>query len=314
MVSVGCGEKQANSAPAPVATTANEPTSPKANTPVDSPASSPESPAAPVVSTERVTNRPANTKGKVLIAEYHHISNGKGDMYRSPKEFRQDLERLHKMGFRPLTVSQYLEDKMPLPPGASPVVFTFDDSNPSQFQLRPDGSVDPNCAIGIWQDFAKSHPDFPIRATFYVLPDVMWGQPQMVEKKVAMLREMGCELGNHTVTHPQLKRLSDEKVKFEIGSATERLEKFGEKLPVSLALPFGISPKNKSLLKGFDYNGKRVTLSAVMLVGADPAPAPTDPKLNRMAIPRIQAYNGPMSLDHWLKQVEKGAVKVYVQP
>jgi hypothetical protein len=261
-----------------------------------------------------VTNRPANTKGRVFVVEYHHIQAKKGDMYRSPKEFRQDLERLYKLGFRPCTVSQYLDDKMDMPPGATPAVFTFDDSNPSQLQLRPDGSVDPNCGVGIWMDFAKEHPDFPVRATFYVLPDVMWGQPKMLDKKLAVLKELGCEMGSHTVTHPILRKLSDEKVKEEFAGAIDHLEKLGVPQPVSLALPFGVSPKNKALTHEFDYKGKHYTMKAAFLVGAEPAPAPTDPKLDRYRIPRIQAYNGVCSLNEWLDKLEKGQVKPYVAP
>lgn len=262
---------------------------------------------------QRATDRKPNPNGKVFVVEYHHIDTGKGEMYRSPEEFKGDLERLYKLGFRPCTVSQYLDDKMEMPPGATPAVFTFDDSNPSQLQMNEDGTVKPDCAVGIWMEFAKTHPDFPVRATFYVLP-VMFGQPKLREKKLALLRELGCELGNHTVNHLKLKRLSDEKVKQELAVATDDLEKMGEKLPVSIALPYGMSPKNRALLKGFDYKGKKYTFKAVFLVGSNPAPAPTDPKLDRFRIPRIQAYNGELSLTKWLDQYEKGHVKVYVAP
>ena len=261
----------------------------------------------------RVTDRAANPDGQVLVVEYHHIAQGKGDMFRTPQEFRKDLERLHKMGFRPVTVTDYLDNRFPIPPGSSPAVFTFDDSNPSQFQLRDDGTVDPNCAIGIWQAFAKEHPDFPVRATFYVLPDVMWAQPKWREKKVEMLKEMGCELGSHTVSHPILKRLSDEKVKQELAGAIDHLEKMGTPSPVSIALPFGVSPKNKALLEKFSHAGKTYEMKAAFLVGANPAPSPTSPKLNRYRIPRIQAYNGPYGLPYWLDEVAKGNVKVWVQ-
>ncbi len=271
------------------------------------------SPKAGTVSTKKATNRPANLKGRVFIAEYHHIRDGKGAMFRTTSEFRSDLERFYRDGFRPVTVSQYLSNQMPLPPGASPMVFTFDDANPSQIRLLDDGSLDPKCAIGIWQKFAESHPDFPVRATFYVLPDVMWGQKKWVPKKIELLHSLGCELADHTITHHILSKLSDEKVKWEIGEAAQRLEGFGEKPPYSLAFPYGISPRNKELAKGFDYKGKRIELKAALLVGAEPARAPTDPKLNRYRIPRIQACKGPFGIDYWLDELEQGKVKPYVQ-
>lgn len=269
----------------------------------------PPKPAPPA----RVSNRPANPDGQVFIVEYHHVAEGKGDMFRSPADFRKDLERLHKLGFRPCTVSDYLKGEFPIPPGASPAVFTFDDSNPSQLQLLPDGTVDPTCAVGIWQAFAAEHPDFPVRATFYVLPDVMFGQPKMRTAKLELLSKLGCELGSHTMSHPILKRLSEDKVKEELSGAIDRLEAMGESSPVSIALPFGISPRNAELLRGFERKGKRYEMKAALLVGANPAPSPTNPKLNRYRIPRIQAYPGPYGLDYWLKELDKGNVKLYIQ-
>lgn len=262
----------------------------------------------------RASARPANRNGKVFILEYHHVGAGKGDMFRSAADFRGDLERLYRDGFRPCTVSAYLNDKLDLPGGASPAVFTFDDAIPTQLRLLPDENVDPSCAVGIWMAFAKKHPDFPVHATFYVLPDVMWGQPKLLKSKVALLSRLGCELANHTVTHPKLKRLSDDQVKAEIAVADDDLAKLGVTLPVSIALPYGISPKNRQLLEDFDYKGKHYHQTAALLVGAGPAPAPTDPKLNRYRIPRIQAVGGPFGLDYWLDAFEKGSVKVYVAP
>ncbi|HWD40777.1 MAG TPA: polysaccharide deacetylase family protein [Fimbriimonas sp.] len=269
---------------------------------------------SPAVSTQRVSDRPGNTKGKVFVVEYHHIEDRKGDMFRTPDDFRADLERYYKDGFRPVNVSDYLDDKMPVPPGASPMVFTFDDSIESQYKILPDGKVDPNCAIGIWQEFAAKHPDFPVRATFFVLPDVMWGQKKLVAQKVETLHSLGCELANHTVTHPKLKRLSDEKVEWEFGKAAEDLEKLGEKGPYSLAFPYGISPRNKSLVPSFDFDGRHFENKAAFLVGAEPAPSPEDPKLNKYRIPRIQAVAGPSGTEDWLKQFEAGKIKVYVKP
>ncbi|RYG30702.1 hypothetical protein EON81_24440 [bacterium] len=292
---VGCSSK----APAPAE---EKPTSPTNRT-----TKTTEKPTPPIPR-KRVSDRPSNHEGTVFVAEWHHIETGKTTMHRSPAAFKKDLERLYDAGFRPVTATEYLTGKMDLPPGATPVVMTFDDSNPSQFQLKEDGTVDPECGIGIWKAFAETHPDFPVHGTFYVLPDVMWGQPKSVKKKIAMLEEMGSELANHTVSHPILRKLSDDRAKAEIVDANARLRKFGVKGPISLALPFGVSPKNKGIVKGLIQKGE---LSAAFLVGANPAPAPG--KISYPAVPRIQAYDGPYGLPEWLDKLEKGQVKVYVE-
>ncbi len=258
-----------------------------------------------------VSNRPPNHKGEVLIVEYHKIAKQEARWDRSEARFRADLERFYSMGFRPITLRDYVENKIELGPGASPIAVTFDDANPTQFRLMPDGGVDPSCAVGIWQEFAAKHPDFPVKATFFVLPDVMWGQGKLADKKLVMLKAWGCELGSHTMTHPKLSRLSDDKVKGELAGAIDFLATKGIQMPVSLALPYGISPKNANLLRAFDYKGKQYRMAAAVLVGSNPAPAPGTGDAYR--IPRIQGIEGDQGITFWLDKVAKGAVKPYVQ-
>lgn len=235
-------------------------------------------------------------------------------MDRSPKQFLADLERLERLGFRPVRLKEYLDGKMTLPPGASPVVFTFDDSYESQIRFKPGGALDPTCGLGIWQGFAKKHPDFPLSATFFVLPDVMFGPRAELLAKLKLLRELGCDLGSHTASHLSLRTMPDERVKRELGEAALRLDKFGEKPPYVLAYPLGITPKNKGLVESFSYKERPIAHRAALLVGSNPAPPPGDPKLNMYRIPRIQAAEGYMGLTYWLDLVKKGAYKPYVQP
>lgn len=302
-ITAGCGRREdaakTSSPTASATSTASTPTPPPASVPVVK---------------KRVTDRPANLKGGVPIIMYHHILDRKGRMFRTRKQFRGDLEYMYKLGFRPVTFSEYLNNKMDLPPGASPIVLTFDDSNPSQLQLRKDGSVDPDCAVGIWEDFAKDHPDFPVHGTFYVLPNTMWLQPEMLQKKLQIIRDLGSELGNHTLTHPVLRSLKKDRAEREIAVATDDLVKMGVPLPISLALPYGVGPRDRSILKGFTYNGKKYAPSATLLVGAGPAPAPTDPKLRKTGVPRILAYDGDLGVTYWLKMVEKKKMHPYVAP
>ncbi len=261
-----------------------------------------------------VSNRPGNLNGVVFVAEYHHFKAGKGEMFRTVKQFRADLDTYYKLGFRPVLASEYLANKMPLPKGASPIILSFDDSTPTQLQLKPDGTVDPDCAIGIWQEFAKTHPDFPVHGTFFILPDQLWSHGRRDPRKARLLLGLGSELANHTMTHPILRKLSDEKVKAEVGTANERLAELGQSLPVSLALPFGVSPKNPSILRAFDWQGKHMESTGVFLNGAEPARSPNDPKFNRYRIPRILATTVPYGMDFWIKRAESGAIKLFVQP
>jgi peptidoglycan/xylan/chitin deacetylase (PgdA/CDA1 family) len=261
----------------------------------------------------RVTDRPPNLKGSVLILEYHKISKSEARWDRSIERFRGDLKRLHRMGFRPVTLRSYLDGTSDLPPGASPVIFTFDDSHSSQFRVLADGSIDPDCAVGIWQAFAKEHPDFPVRATFFVLPPTPWGQPGALDFKLSKLREWGCEIGSHTLTHRNLAKLSNEDVAKELAGSQRWIRSLGFHA-FAVALPFGVSPRKKSLLEHCEWNGSRWGYSAAMLVGAGPAPAPGSVTLDAMRLPRIQSIEGDYGITYWLDRIESGSTAVYVQP
>lgn len=277
----------------------------------EGPVETPEQPKA--VKKVRVTNRPANTRGGVFIVEYHKIAKEEARWDRSIKKFRSDLERLYKMGFRPVTLGEYVANKLDLAPGASPVVITFDDSQISQFKLRSDGTIDPDCAVGIWRDFEKDHPDFPVKATFFVLPPVPWGQKDELGKKLAYLKEWGSELGSHTMSHRQLSKLSDAEVMKELAGAQDFVASLGFPCD-AIALPYGISPKNAALLSSFSTGGRTYKHKAALLVGANPAPSPEAENLNPMRLPRIQGIEGDYGITYWLDRVIAGDVSVYVAP
>lgn len=278
-------------------------------------ATSPEASRAPEPKPppKRVSDRPANLDGVVPILQYHRVVPSAGRYDRTPEDFKNDLQRVYELGFRPVTLMSYLDNKMDLAPGASPVVVTFDDSSISQFRMLENGSIDPLCAVGIWLDFAKDHPDFPLIATFYIMPNPFFGQPKFAERKAQLLKEWGCEIGNHTLTHPDLSRMSDDDAKKEIAGVIDFAQKYGFSVN-SIALPMGIFPKNRDLVREFAYNGKTYRMRAAMLVGANPAPSPTSEKLDPYRLPRIQAVEGSHGITYWLDKIERGEVKPYVAP
>jgi len=262
----------------------------------------------------RVSDRKPNMKGDVLVLMYHKFAVKETRYDRSFDHFGHDLERLYEMGFRPVTMSEYLADDMPLRPGSSPVVITMDDAAASQFQLQSDGSLAPDCAVGIWQNFAATHPDFPVRATFYVLPGVMWGQKEWVKQKVDLLKEWGSELGSHTWDHPSLRRLTDAQVKDEIAKSLDYLrEKFGYET-VSFAYPYGIYPKNMELLDGFYLKGRTYQMTGAVTCNTDLAPSPSADGFKPFKVNRVEAEEGELGVDWWLDTIAKGRRTVYVAP
>ena len=119
-------------------------------------------------------NAAANLQGRIPVLEYHVISGDKNSLYtRTAASYRADMEEAYKRGYRPITIAQMLDkDFRDVPAGMSPVVFVFDDASDSQFRyLENNGAltIDPTSAVGIWLDFAKTHPGWKNRGTFCML-------------------------------------------------------------------------------------------------------------------------------------------------
>ncbi len=246
--------------------------------------------------------------GDVLVLMYHRTGPEEKRMVRSRKNFANDLARLYKAGYRPVTLDEYTSNTMDIPRGASPVVMSFDDSDPSQLTMLKDGTVDPKCMVGIWMAFHKKHKDFPVKGTFFVLPNGPFGQSKMQAKKLGLLRSLGCEIGSHTA----LKKLPDEAVCKELGASYEFIKKLGF-VGRSMATPYGIAPKNRKLLETWTYNGKSYRYANICLAGSSPAPSPLSKSFDRRRIPRVQAYNGTLGITYWLNREGKD-FKPYVQP
>ena len=259
---------------------------------------------------QRVTDRPGNTDGVVPIFMYHRITDNGGKYDRTPEGFRSDLQGLHDLGFRPVTLGQYVDNTMELPPGASPVVLTFDDSHPTQIRFTKEGKINPDSAIGIWMSFAEAHQDFPVRGTFFVLKSGFLGRHGDGYK---WLLKNGCEVESHTVSHDRLDKMNSSEVKKELAESHEFLIGLGAR-PRFLSYPFGIRPANRDLTKQFELNGKTYKHDAAVMVGAGPAPSPNDPDRDLYRLPRIQAGDAKLCSTEWLNKVEAGEVQPYVQP
>ncbi len=271
-------------------------------------AAAPASPSPTIaVKAKPVTTRPPNEAGLIPILEYHRITPKPSPYDRSAAQFRGDLERLYREGYRPIALQDLLDKKIDLPQGASPVVLTFDDADVSQFRYRPDGTIDPDCAVAILEEFSRKHADWPVRATFFVLPDSAFGPAKERTKKFRYLREtLGCEIGNHTVTHRSLRSLSDEAAQHEIGEAVQKIQAILPGTSVdTIALPMGISPKDRTLLAKGTFAGRAYSNKAVLLVGANPSPSPHSKEFAPLRLPRIQAVEGDSGITDWLNRLQK---------
>jgi hypothetical protein len=263
---------------------------------------------------------PRNATGKIPVLEYHVIGGEKNSLYtRTVASFRADLEDVYRRGYRPITIAQMLDKNFSdVPEGMSPVVFVFDDASPEQFRyIEQNGqlTIDPTSAVGIWLDFAKTHPGWKNRATFCMLNGGASGhnffgdgekfQGQKKEwrfAKVKWLADQGFELCDHTLWHMKLSKYPDAAVQEQIARNAMGIDSAvpGYKIR-TMALPYGLWPKNRPLAwqgswtnpkTGQTYNYK---FDAVLEVAGGPAKSPYDSAFNPRSINRIEAIGNDIS-------------------
>ena len=91
---------------------------------------------------ENAATRAPNEMGRVPIIEWHQIVGADGSYKVSRERFKAELTELHTRGYVPISLGEYLDKKIDLPAGKSPVLFTFDDASPSQFSyVERNGSL-----------------------------------------------------------------------------------------------------------------------------------------------------------------------------
>ena len=299
LLSLGCGEagspSHASAAPRRDAAT------PRAES--DTPAV----PAAVPVATP-------NQLGRIPVLEYHVIGGDKDALYtRTAAHYRADLEDAYRLGYRPITIAQMLDKNFSdVPSGMSPVVVVFDDASQSQFRyVERNGQleIDPRSAIGIWLDFAKSHPGWKNRAVFCLLNGAAAGHNFFGDgpkwdgqkgawrfKKVKWLADNGFELCDHTLWHAMLNKYPDAVVQEQIARNQMGIDSAvpGYKIR-TMALPYGLWPKNRSLAWQGTWTDPKTGqahpyhFEAVLEVSGGPVRSPYDPQFNPHSITRVQA-------------------------
>lgn len=310
LLTAGCRTSTSGAA-APPSTATTGARLPPSATPTPSPSPSPSpTPSRPDPAAVR-----ANELGSVPILMFHQVvAQPKGVYDMTPAAFRAQLERLVRERYYPVTAAELTTRRMDVPAGWSPVVLTFDDATTSQLTLTAAGAVDPRCAVGILLDVARRHPGWRATATMYVneLPFA-----RRDGKALQVLRGLGFELGDHTVHHVNLKRLSAAAAEAEIAGGQKIIT---DALPgyhvLTLALPLGVHPRQRSLA----LRGKGYSFAAVMLVGAGPARSPFSVGWDPLGVPRMRSgtrlgaelHQDVPDTTHWLDDLARHPERRFV--
>ena len=239
-------------------------------------------------------NLKPNEAGKIMILMYHNVADEEKIWTRTVDNLKKDLQTLYDKGYRPISLTDYVNGNITTEIGYTPVVITFDDGNLNNFKYLEDGSIDPNCAVGILVDFNQKHPDFPLEATFFITSSTPFKQSQYSKEKVEYLIGKGMDIGNHSKDHMNFKDASQGDIETQLGYQAEYLESYtpvGYKVN-TLALPYGSRPKNKDLeiyLEKGKYNDFAYENIAILNVGWFPALSPYHTEFNPLSLPRVRA-------------------------
>ena len=262
---------------------------------------------------EKLAGDGINELGKVPIMMYHGIrektssstgtvgGNVDKDGYnRTPSAFREDLEYYYENGYRMIRLEDYINGKVDVEYGKSPIILTFDDGNEDNIKvtgLDENGNIiiDKNSAVGILEEFKKNHPDANVTATFFVNAGI-FNQSEYNEKILKWMVENNYDIGNHTQTHLDIKKSSADKVQKEIVYVYEELEKIipGKYVKI-IALPFG-SPYSKThdnfkYVLSSTYNDKTYETEAALRVGWEPEVSCFDNDFDKTFLKRCRAYD-----------------------
>jgi peptidoglycan/xylan/chitin deacetylase (PgdA/CDA1 family) len=274
---------------------------------------------AAVLASAQAPVREPNELGRVMILEYHKIDTPEARWTRTPENFRRDLQRFWERGYRLVALTDYLDGKIALPAGTTPLILTFDDSSPGQFryiQRGRDWVIDPECGLGILEAFAREHPGFGRAATFYVLPGAnppnrLFNQPDLVTRKLQYLASQGYEIGNHSLWHAELGRYPESVVRDQLAGAQQWVQRHvpGYRFR-TMALPMGSYPKELGWAISGEAKGMTYKHDAILMVAGGAAPSPYARHFDPYHLPRIQAVD--RDLDYWLTYFDRNPGERFV--
>lgn len=177
-------------------------------------------------------------KTKVLM--YHRVLAEKPEVesrwhYVTVNEFRNQMNMIDRLGYTPITFSDYqlyVEDKLTLP--SKPIIITFDD-----------GYLD------TLQNAIPVLLELNMRAVIFVmgnrkLKSALWDEldgidscPLMSDEQIRTVQNMGFEIGAHSLDHFPLTELSEKDIVHEVTTSKEAIENVLKNPIQTFSYPYG---------------------------------------------------------------------------
>ncbi len=165
----------------------------------------------------------------IPVLMYHHIREIDSSMGYWEKElscrpavFRSHLDYMKSKHYTPITFKELEECEKKGYCPVKPIILTFDDSSKSQW-----------ISFTILMEYGWKGVYFP-----YI--DGLGKDRFLGRERVLSMSEAGMEIGSHTMSHPWLAKMKNEKrLEWELTESKKYLEKLTGKEVISFAYPFG---------------------------------------------------------------------------
>lgn len=246
-----------------------------------------------------------NEQGHIMVVMYHGIMDNP-PYHRLKEDFIKDMTYMYEHGYRLISVKDYMSGHINIEAGMTPILFTFDDGLESTFSLIEKDEayeVNPETAIGMLESFAIDHPDFGTAASLYIhANDYNFKDVGTAEDRLKWLVDHGYELGNHSDTHANFKKLGKESLIKEIGAVEVYVDSVlpGYKL-TAMTYPFGARPATELLpvLNGGIYQGFEFDYDVAFREGPSAQfYPPNHVKFDYLNAPRVRGSEGDIQ-DLW---------------
>lgn len=185
---------------------------------------------------------------RIPILMYHSIadSNDSSDSARHPYYrtstrvgvFEQQVRFLHQNGYRTVSVTEASRRMQTASPSGKLVGITFDDGF-HDFYTN---------AFPILEKYGYSATVFLPTAYIGQTPYQFKGTECMSWTQVRELRKAGIEFGSHTVTHPQLRSVTTEQMRTEVGRSKDEIQQqLGEPVE-TFAYPYAFPETDRAFV------------------------------------------------------------------
>jgi peptidoglycan/xylan/chitin deacetylase (PgdA/CDA1 family) len=167
------------------------------------------------------------------ILMFHSIDDGPSPISFPPKLFKIAISRLHQNGYKTLGVSEAARQLSNGSLQPKSVALTFDDGDLSVYEngwpvLREFGMT--ATVFLLAESYDGKSDDFPTEFE---------GRRIINRRQALEMNNAGIEFGAHTVTHPDLRRLTIDEIEWEIRQSKSLLQELLGVSVSSFAYPFG---------------------------------------------------------------------------